>query len=55
MAHPTHHACGYSAFAPGCDDPWCLTARLLEAEARNWPTATLQNHLDTALTQSIQR
>lgn len=53
MGKLEHAACGYSEYAPGCDDWDCLVHRLDVALFKGWPTDALQSRLDASLSAAL--
>lgn len=53
MSGMLHASCGYSEFAPGCDDWECLVHRLDVAFARGWDSSSLQARLDASLADAV--
>jgi hypothetical protein len=53
MGRLEHASCGYSEYAPGCDEWDCLVHRLDVAFFKGWPTADLQTRLDATLSAAI--
>lgn len=53
MSGMEHASCGYSEFAPGCDDWECLVHRIDVAFARGWDSAHLQARLDASLADAV--
>jgi hypothetical protein len=53
MGRLVHASCGYSEFAPGCDEWDCLVHRLDVAFFKGWPIAELQARLDASLSAAL--
>lgn len=53
MSGIEHARCGYSEFAPGCDDWECLVHRLDVSFARGWECSDLQARLDAGLAAAV--
>ena len=53
MSRFDHAGCGYSEFAPGCDDVDCLVHRVRVCEARGWDARALQRRLDAAIGRGL--
>ena len=53
MSGMEHASCGYSEFAPGCDDWECLVHRIDVAFFRGWDSAELQSRLDASLADAV--
>jgi hypothetical protein len=49
MARIEHVACGFSPFAPGCDEAPCLMRRIDYARTMAWSTHDLQQRLDARI------
>ncbi len=54
MSGIRHFACGYSAFAPGCDSLECLLHRVEVAAVRGWSHELLARRLDAAITAVVE-
>ena len=53
MSGIDHASCGFSEFAPGCDDWECLVHRIDVAFARGWDSTGLQARLDSSLAVAV--
>jgi hypothetical protein len=53
MSGIEHAACGYSEFAPGCDDWECLVHRIDVAFARGWDSDGLRVRLEASLASAV--
>lgn len=53
MGRLEHASCGYSEYAPGCDEWDCLVHRLDVAFFKGWSTDDLQARLDASLSAAL--
>jgi hypothetical protein len=53
MGRLEHIACGYSEYAPGCDDWGCLVHRIDFAVRKGWTPGTLQSRLDASVSIAL--
>ncbi len=53
MGRLEHIACGYSEYAPGCDDWGCLVHRIDFAVRKGWTPGTLQSRLDASVSMAL--
>lgn len=53
MGRFEHIACGYSDYAPGCDDWGCLVHRIDFAVRKGWTPGTLQSRLDASVSMAL--
>ncbi len=49
MSSVQHASCGYSEFAPGCDDAACLLHRIEVSTAKGWDATSMQLRLDAVV------